>query len=165
MSLKQLAKKTINFGVVKDYMFFENWPQFLEGAVDGMKLVEEKDWGLPWPDILSNDDSDCNLRVFELDILTMPHTKSYSAELDSLLSIENAKKKVKKLLANRKRYVRIMIRKLFKHNTEKMSRSGYNFYTRLIAMSIGSFGLSEVCRLEILIALFSIAYTIAFVNQ
>lgn len=146
-------------------MLFENWPQLLEGAVDGMKLVEEKDWGLPWPDILDNNDSDCNLRVFEVSILTMPHTKNFSEELARIEAIEAGKKKVRALLANRRRYIRLMVRKLFKLNTEKMSRAGYNYYTRLIAMVIGTLGTSVASQLEIRIAIFSIAFTIAFVVQ
>lgn len=164
-ALNKIAKKTISFGVVKEYMFFESWPQLLEGAVDGMKLVEEKDWGMPWPDILDNDDSECNLRVFELDILTMPVTREFSEQLERLKKIEEAKKKVRALLARRRRYIRLMVRQLFKLNTEKMSRAGYNYYTRIIAMMIGILGTSTVFQLEIRIAVFSMAYTIAFVMQ
>jgi len=135
----------------------------IEGAVEGMELIEEKDWGLPWPDIISNDESECNLKIFEVSILTMPCTKEYSEELDRLRTLEESRKKVKRLLAQRIRYIKLMTRKLFKHSTEKMSRSGYNYYTRLIAMMIGNFGFNTVYQLEIRISIFCIAYAFAFI--
>jgi len=163
MSLRRLAKKTLSFGVIKEHLMFESWNELIEGSVEGMELIEEKDWGLPWPDVESKDDVECNLRIFEISLLTMPHTKEYSDELNKLRIMEESRKKVKKLLAQRVRYIKLMTRKLFKHNTEKMSRAGYNYYTRLIAMMIGNFGFNTVYQLEIRISIFSIAFAFALI--
>lgn len=165
--MRKIAKKQISFGVVKEFLMFENWPQLIEGAVEGMELVEERDWGLPWPEFDSEGDEsgypDCNLRIFEYNILTMPCNREYSEELKRLLALEESRKKVKRLLASRVRYIKLMVRKLFKIKTEKMSRSGHNYYTRLVAMVIGNFGFNSVYPLEIRISIFIIAFTFAFV--
>jgi len=167
--LRKLAKRQISFGVVKEHLFFENWPQLMECDVEDLVLVEERDWGLPWPEFdekdISQDDGDYNLRIYECSMLTMPFNKDYSRELERLERLEESRQKVRKLLASRVRYIKLMVRNLFKIKTDKMSRSGYNYYTRLIAMFIGNFGFSKVYPLPIRISILSIAYTFAFIVQ
>lgn len=147
---------------------FENWSQLMENSVEGMELVEEKDWGLPWPEFNQTDeycsqDDNYNIKIFEYNILTMPFNKSYSEELDRLLKLEESKRKVRKMIAARTRYIKMMVRKLFKIKTDKMSRTGYNYYTRLISSLVSIYGFNTVYSLDVRIAVFSMAFTFALV--
>lgn len=163
--MRNIAKKRVDFGTVKEILMFENWEQLFDGAVDDMVLVEERDWGMPWPEFgeTQNLDQDCNLRIFEYSMLTMPFNKEYSTELARLETLERSRQKVRKLLAARIRYIKLMVRNLFKIKTDKMSRAGYNYYTRLIAMFIGNFGSNSVYPFPIRISILCIAYTFAFI--
>lgn len=139
----------------------------MESGQDYLELVEEKDWGLPWPNFEGQEDRDveCNLRIYEVKHLTMPVSTKYREELDRLVLLEESRRKVKRLLAERVRYIRKMTRLLFKRNTEKMSKSGYFYYTRILAMFIANFGFSVAYPIEIRISILSIAFTFAFVLQ
>lgn len=130
-----------------------------EGAV----LIEERDWGLPWPEFDVKEDCDYNLRVFELSRLTLPDNAAQREEYEKLMKLEESKEMVRKLFARRKRNIRIMIKILFKHNTAEMSRSAYNLYVRFLASVVTHFGYSAVDSLSVRIALYCIAHTFPFV--
>lgn len=166
--MRRLARKQINFGVVSEIFMVESWRQFMELPSEGASLVEERDWGLPWPEFdenLKDCDEECNLRIFELERLTLPENKEMKKEYERLLIEENSKKMVRKLYSKRMRYIRNAVRILFKHNTEEMSRSGYNIYTRLLTVMISQYGLRKTCLIEVNIAIYILANTFAFISR
>jgi hypothetical protein len=160
----ELSKKPIGFGVVSDFVMIENWEQLFDYGAENMDLVEEKEWGMPWPEFEDSrvDERSYNLRIYEIKSLTLPENKALKLEYENLLKLEESKLKARRMIACRTRYVKRMIRIIFKRKTENLHREGYNNFVHIATQMVMSFGQTAVQPIEIRVAIFSISYAFAF---
>lgn len=154
---------------MKSVICINNFESYFESYEEGMRLVDEIDYGLPWPsfeeDTQENPRIKMNTLVFEHDLLFLVENYEYKLAMKRLKKIEEAKIKVRKMIAERTAYVRRLIRLIFKGMTNKLNRKSQNYYSRILTSVICLIGFNETCKLEVRVALFAIAYLTALLSN
>jgi len=129
-----------------------------------MTLVEEIDYGLPWPsfdDDTYRPDTKMNMLIFEDNELALSSNKEYAEAKRKYLIFEESRKKVKKLVSERTRYVRKLVKIIFDKMTVNLKRRVENYYSRIITSLICIIGFKQTANFEIRIAVLSIASLIS----
>lgn len=120
------AKKTLSFKVLKEYFKVQTIDELLDQGVSGMTLIEEKDWGMPWPDFDDHRterylDGYYNPRKYVLEHYLVEDDTGY----DDYITIMLAKEKVQHMLKMRQRYVKSMIKKLLIDDNRRRYKDEY----------------------------------------
>jgi hypothetical protein len=121
-----------------------NFEEMFNCAVEGMKLVEERDWDLPWPQTNHEVDpyAPLNLRIYEITQFALPEFSHLKEEYERSLKEEESRKEIVKLFKKKK----AQIKKLFKLcfvQKENSCRKLYNACVRSLVTFISLLGFAN----------------------
>lgn len=147
---------TLAFEAFKEYIYVENFDELFKSAVDGMRLIEEKDWDLPWPTFDKEVDlyAPLNLKIYEVDRFSLPDYAPMKAEYEKRMKEEESKSKINALLKKKKTQLKRLFRLCFKRNEDIMCRKVYNSYTRNIVAFIHLLGFSRISNIQVSVGIF-----------
>lgn len=142
-----------------------NYDDLIKFGIDGMKLIEERDWDLPWPkfeDALDDEGAEYNLRVYESYRLSLPHESEYRKEFEAFLRKEASKKLASNLLKKKRRQLKKLYRICFKNAQNQFGKKLYNCFIRNIVSYISVLSYLRIAKFDVMVGIFTLSFYLAF---